>query len=468
MTKKVKILLISVLFLIAAVCVCLFAGCKVKYTVDELKEKYGLTAQITYFLNSDGGSFNGTPYVKNLYYKAGDKPMDIMPKEQTGNTSFVSGSTQLEMKAGYNFTGWYYVKTDGNGNPLYADNKVYSEEDGYDVTKGMSMTDEPFDFTKPLEENQHIYVCGDFYEDIKLRIYLLCEGDGNFNQVQYTYGNETVTVKNGGEIVDESTNLPKTGNGLNDFSSDLRNKFNGCTFVGFYQYDEDTEKYTPFTGWPIKYPEPDENGDYHDVKLFAKVIQGSWTVVSTPSEVSRMFTPVGSTQNYYIKQDVDGAGAKVYPLNSFEGKIWGGTEGRTLKNFVVEDSSASGVLGQNANASMFGTIKSKAVIENVTFENFTVNFTVGSRAGTTIDANVSFIANAIEDGATFVNFSVSGSLNITLSSENSEVNNTSQDNWLFGDKDDATYSEITVPYATCTITRADGTEEKYTVGNNNN
>ena len=178
MTKKLKILLISVLFLVATVCVCAFAGCKVKFTVDELKDKYGLSAQITYFLNSDGGKFNDSSYVKDLYYSAGQKPMNI------GASTLVSGSSSLEIGKGFNFTGWYYVETDSAGKPLYADGSAYSEDDEYDVGKGMKMSDEEFNFEEPLKAGEHIYLCGDFYKDVRLVEKLLCidyVGDGSFN-----------------------------------------------------------------------------------------------------------------------------------------------------------------------------------------------------------------------------------------------------------------------------------------------
>lgn len=467
MTKKVKILLISVLLTVAAVCICLFAGCKVKYTVEELKEKYGLSAQITYFLNSAGGSFNDDTYVKNLYYKAGDKPMDI-----GGSSALVSGMSALKLNAGFNFTGWYKVETDADKNPLYAadengEKKVYSENDTYDVTKGMamSMTDEAFDFSEPLQEGEHIYLCGGFYEDVKLRIYLLCEGEG-FEQVDYKYAqnSEPVTIKNGEEITAESTTLRQTGAGVINFENDLKNKFVDGTFVGFYTKDADGNV-TPFNGWPIKYPEPDEKGEYHDVILYAKVLKGSWNIVSTSNDVSKMFNYYTSG-NYYITQDIDGNGTQIYPMGTFAGTILGEGEGHTLSNFVVEDSSSSGVLQEGNSGSLFGTVTSNAEIKNVTFDNFTVNFTVGSK-GSMVVVNVNFIANVIEDGATFTNVSISGSLNITLSANHSHVN-AADGNWLYGDKDDATYDKIKVPYATCTIKSANGETVTYQVGTNNN
>ncbi|MDE7082799.1 MAG: hypothetical protein K2O89_03755 [Clostridia bacterium] len=488
MTKKLKIVLICVLFSVATVCVCVFAGCKVKYTVDELRDKYNLTAQITYFLNGTGGNFNSgstsgsgsgtgdaedtdgaeegseegsesssnaTAYIKNLYYTMGDMPMNL------GASSLVSGSSALIIKTGFNFTGWYRVATDSDGNPLYADNTVYKDGDSYDVTKRMKMTDEAFDFSKPIDE-EHIYLCGDFYEDIKLQVNLLCEdyeGNGTFNSVEY----KGVTVQDGNEIADASVNIPKV-EGLKDFSSVISNNLgSGYTFVGFYQYDEATQKYSDFTGWPIQYPDPDENGEYHNVVLYAKVLQGDWHIISDAITASYLFASYNTDKNY-IKQDIDGNGRAVYNLSSFSGVIYGGEEGHTIKNFVVNGSSP---LGQNGRASIFGTIRSTAAFKNVTFENFTANFEIGSRGTTIIDADVKFIANAIDDGASFTNVSISGSLNLK-ESQYCFVD-ISESNWLFGGKDDATYSDITVTQATCTITDSNGeTVSVYTVNKNNN
>ena len=66
-------------------------------------------------------------------------------------STLVSGSSSLEIGKGFNFTGWYYVETDSAGKPLYADGSAYSEDDEYDVGKGMKMSDEEFNFEEPLK-----------------------------------------------------------------------------------------------------------------------------------------------------------------------------------------------------------------------------------------------------------------------------------------------------------------------------
>lgn len=457
MTKKLKILLISVLFLVATVCVCLFAGCKVKYTVDELKEKYGLTAQITYFLNSDGGDFGKDTYVKNLYYKTGALPMDV------GHTAMLSGSSKMNVKKGYKFLDWCIVETDSSGAPLCAadengEKKVYSDGDEYDVKRGMSSTGEKFDFTKPLEEGEHIYLCGDFEPDVKVELHLLCEeyGDDKFDQLTYVSNGNEVTVKDREIIEDGCTNITKDGIGLASYSIGLQDILTDYTVVDFYEYDESTEQFTAVSA--INYPEPDDEGKYNDVKIYVKVLKGNWKILSSYSDVNRMFGL--GYEKYYLNQDIDCkeqsdkgqsvniAVTTLLDVRSFSGTIYGGKKGHTIKNLVLKGASE---LGQANKASMFGTIESSAAFENVTFENVTLDFTVASRGQTTIDANVKFVADEIQNGATFKNFNISGSLNIKLSSVNSAVTSTTQEDWLFGGKDDATFKEITVTQATCTI-----------------
>ena len=469
MTKKLKILLISVLFAVVAVCICAFAGCKVKYTKDELKEKYGLDAQVTYFLNSDNGKFNDSALIKNLYYESGQKPMNL------GSDSLISGSSDLQVNDGFNFTGWYKVETDGAGNPLYADGGIYSEDDKYEGTKKMAMTDIPYDFSKPLEKDEHVYLVGDFFKDVRLVQKLICidEGDGSFNSISYTDGATTVTVKNGEEIAYGTQNIPKVG-GVDNNAAALQNRFKGYTVEGFYQKVGDD--YVEFNNWPVTYPTTtNAEGKYDDVELYVKMLKGNWNIISTPAHVAGMFRD--GSGNYYIKQDIDGNGREISHMSGgLSGKIWGGKDGHVLSNFVVKSTIERGVRG----AAIFGNIGNNASIKNVSFENFDVEFTVAKgnsyfdqnlQQVVTVpnDANISFVAYAIDDAATFENVSISGALHITLS-ENSSVTALTANNWLFGGKDNNTYDKIKIISATCTVTNTDGTDVVYTyqAENNNN
>lgn len=466
MTKKLKILLITVLGLIAVICASLAAGCNFGMTVDQIKDKYNLTARVTYFLNldgGDGGAFNDGLYVKNIYYQEGEIPLNL-----DGETPTTSGSSALNLNAGYNFSGWHFVELQ-DGKPIYADGTVYSEADGYDAAKGMKQSDTLFDFSKPLEKDEHVYICGGFYEDVKLKLKLLYE-DEPFDlivKVKDDGGNEVEKTIEEGEFIDGlSYNIPKRDTGLSDITNII--SIENCTVTGLFASDDEEKDFndmafTPFTGWPIRYPEPDEDGKYHDIILYVKVLKGNYTLLRSPQDVRMLFTR-NTGNSYYLMNDIDGDGLQISNLAAFSGEIYGGKDGRTISNFVVTNSSS---LGNGGRVAMFGEIRSGAKFKNVSFEDMVVRFTVGGGGVTMVDASVNFIAYSIRDGATFENVSISGSLEITLSHEtNSLVTNTTENSWLFGDKDDATYKEINVPYATCTIKKPSGATETFTVNNN--
>ena len=283
------------------------------------------------------------------------------------------------------------------------------------------------------------------------------EVDGTFNSIGYTDGDTTVTVKNGEEIAYGSRNIPKTG-GLDDNTAALQDRFEGYTVEGFYQKVGET--YVPFTDWPVKYPTTtNAEGKYDDIVIYVKMLKGQWDIVSTPDDVEAMFL-VGS-HKYYIKQDIDGKGKEIPHMQlGLTGTIWGGTEGHKLSNFVVKST-----VGQKASASILGNIGGDAVLKNVTFENFTTEFTVASGVGTnTNDADISFVANNISENAKIENISISGSLNITLL-ERSDATSTTADNWLFGNQEDKTYDKIKVLSATCTFKDKDGNVVKDGSGN---
>ena len=323
------------------------------------------------------------------------------------------------------------------------------------------MSDKPYDFSKPLEEGEHVYVCGDFFKDVRLVQKLICidEGDGTFNSISYTDGDTTVTVKDRAEIAYGSRNIPKTG-GLDDNTAALQDRFEGYTVEGFYQKVGET--YVPFTDWPVKYPTTtNAEGKYDDVELYVKMLKGDWDIVSTPDDVEAMFL-VGS-HNYYIKKDIDGAGKEISHMqNGISGKIWGGKEAHKLSNFVVKST-----LGFHIDGAVLGNIKASAVIKDVSFENFTTEFTVSSGTIQQNDVNISFVANTIDATATIENVSISGSLSITLL-DRSDVTALTENNWLFGNQDDKTYDKIKVLSATCTVKDKDGNVVQDGSGNDRN
>jgi hypothetical protein len=99
-------------------------------------------------------------------------------------------------------------------------------------------------------------------------------------------------------------------------------------------------------------------------------------------------------------------------------------------------------------ASIFGSIKGTAKIENLTFENFNVTYRMSKS-----DANIYFLFSEIATGATITNVSVQGSLKI-VKSEDRKVNNIPKidENYVF------TRCLFGSPYTT---------DEEYYAANNN-
>lgn len=429
MTKKIKILIIAVFGIIATVCVCIVAGCKVNFTIDELREKYGLTAQVTYFLNNgNGGTFNDESYVKNIYYPAGTYAYDI------GTDALISGSADLKPQAGYNFTGWY-LAAEEDGVPLYRNGEKYNENEDYDVSNGIQSSGNKFDFKNTvLKSGDHYYVCADWYEDMRLRL-ILDSKDGDIDEITYTVNDKTHTVKKGEELVGLEYKIDKVS-GLGNVTSSI--KIDGYTVYGMYDGDE------LFDSWPIKYPDqPNEEGVYEDIKLNVKLLKGEWNIVRTATDAAMIFN--SSSGSYYIDSDIDLGGRAFSNINNYTGKIKG--NGYTISNFIIRRSQAI----SNASAAMFGTIRSSAEIKDVTFKDFEASFTIGQNAS----GNIRFISNTIEEGAVIENFNIDGgALKINLN--RGSIHETYENDWLFGNKDDASYTDIMVRNSSCTITYLDG------------
>lgn len=424
MIKSRKLVLITVFAFIAAMC--LFAGCKLNSTLDDILDKYDLTARVTYFLN--GGQFEDKTQIKEMYYSAGTMPYDISVNRPN------SGSAQLDDKHGSVFTGWYAVKLSDDGNPLYNDSSEYVEGEKFDPAKGIQMAEELFDFSIELKEGDHYFVCGDWIEVPKLLINLALEDCDSLTDAmgnEYKPGdtiNETYIT---GDVYFPGRNLLDT----NDY-----------TFIAYY-LDENCE--TPVE-WPLVAPEDNEE----DLTIYAKYIKGKWTIVENTTGITTMFSSSGGSGNYYLLNDIDCSSLTVNYRSTFSGKIRG--NGYKILNLTVTSSS---MLAQNAFASVFGTIRSSAEITDVSFENLTAKFSVRSN----VWASVYLVCRSIEDGAKISNFTVGGKLDITLG-ENSYLNNGSEDTWLFGGFDsDGDCTSIKVSSGTtCTINNYDGTKTTYT------
>ncbi|MBD5584681.1 MAG: hypothetical protein HDQ88_06335 [Clostridia bacterium] len=437
MAKKLKILIIALLGAIATICVCVVAGCKINYSVDEYREKFNVPAQVTYFLNGVGGTFKGNnKYVQDLYVSDGSTAFDI------GTGVLLSGSTGMEGQQGYNFTGWYECETDSSGTPLYKDGTSYSKADGFKTDKGgMMRKATPYDFNTKLKNGDHIYLCGDWYEDARVHFKLISVNEAvdgykypiTKESITYTKNNEKQTVKIGEELIGYSQIIDR-GVGLDKPSSSSLS-IPGYTFVGFYEDEAGTKE---FDGWKINYPD-NPSAENNDIWLYAKYMEGEWTFVNNVTQVRTMFSATGSSGNYYLMQDIDcSTTTTIKNASKFTGHIQG--NGYTISNINITQDRVG-----NSKVSLFGDIGSIAIIENVTFENVNLNVTVVSNA----TADVYFLANSVDANATISNVTVQGTLNIIKNTNSSKVSLTAT-KWLYGDVENSERSSIKVN-ATCTI-----------------
>ena len=95
-----------------------------------------------------------------------------------------------------------------------------------------------------------------------------------------------------------------------------------------------------------------------DVPIYVTYIEGEWSLVRNYDD---LYTAYRGNKNIYLLNDVDCEADTLY-INSYSG-IWEGNN-YTVKNFVVENYSSGTI-------SMFGTLRDKAVLQNIKFADVT-------------------------------------------------------------------------------------------------
>ena len=127
---------------------------------------------------------------------------------------------------------------------------------------------------------------------------------------------------------------------------------------------------------------------------------------------------------YYLMNDIDCAGLKRTPINIFNSQLQG--NGYTISNLTFEKVGTS-ALGQSTKVSMFGTLKKDAIIENIVFDNITMNYEVKPNAM----AEIYLVYTAMEEGAKANGVTINATMNISLGTGASTANNI-QTNWKYG------------------------------------
>lgn len=403
-----RILLIS---LTAIASVFILAGCSFGVTKESLKDKYDLSACVTYYANGELASFTPGSGIreKNVYYPSGVQPYEI-PAE---NIKYDK----------YKFDAWYEVELDEEGKPITLDEFKTSEGKVYYTYK----LGDVVDFSKiTLEEDDHIYVAAGWIADTSVHVKLVHDGD-KATQIPLDVEKETSASSpvyqkeyvSYGDTV-RIANYSRSGE-LSTISSDfLHITDNAYTFLAYY---EDEACTTPVS-WPLVKQDT-------DVVIYAKYIEGDWTIVNTAKDVKDMFGATGKDEHYWINADIDCTDVEVQAKVTFACEIQG--NGHTISNLTVKKSASA------AATSMFGTMAETAKIENLNLTGLKLEFTF--RPGT---YSVYFVFTEMKTGAVVNNVTLQGNMNIYNGDDTTLLNldGDQRTNCLYGGyATDAAYEE---------------------------
>lgn len=393
MTAKVKRILLCALILLCGICA--LTACGFGTTVNKEKDKYGLTALVTYHAN--GGKFSNGDDFANIYYKDGSRPLNV------GGVLLKSGSISVTY-TGHTFAGWYYAETDEEGNILYED-----EENGI-VALG-----EEVDFSATLKSGDEWHVYADWTLDQKLEVVLASE-ESIEDSLTYTYkeGDEQKEiVYSAGDVVREYsfTSGGTVSKPSRDVITDGRKAADGYVFVDFY-YDEACTQ-------PVVWPVTQNDEIEENVRIYAKYLTDDWTVVDGVTEVQSMFSYAEDSHKYYISKDIDCSSSLALALpvdRVFSGQIRG--NGFTISGLKVQRTQ----MENNTFVSLFGTLASGAKITDLVLENVQLEVTGKTNAS----LNVYFLSPQIESGAEISGLTIMGG-KVTVRVYGSALNGVSPD-----------------------------------------
>ncbi len=380
----------------------LLAGCKIgRDSLEDVKQKNNLEAIVTYYAN--GGEFENTLGVKDLYYKAGVQPLDIREPGTTPNISVE--------KDGYDFIAWYHAEVDGNGALVF--------EEGSNIPK---KSDVKADFTEYLAKGDHWTLVAEW--KIKSRVKVQVVGQDFAVDETITIG--TTQYANGAivkEYAYSDTNKVEQPRRLTDFTPT-----SGYTFVEFYADVACTQVRT----WPIE--REDE-----DVIVYARYVKGDWKILKDASGVATMFaTGLTANDKYLLINDIDCKNMAVAPMSTkyFAGTLQGDGKAYTISNLKVTTTVSAQIRG----TSLFGEIQSTAVIKDVVFDNLGVEYkTAYIPQDQVIEIPLYLLYTSLASGATVQNVSLSGEMKVVYQGAGDENTNIAPDgnggwtDWLAGE-----------------------------------
>lgn len=368
-----------------------------------------VNAYINYYAN--GGEFDDHKSEKTIGFKANSYPLNI------GSQSLSKGNVNISERDGYIFQGWFEPVRDANGELVY-------EDEAKTIVK---LSEEQFNFTKRLEDGAKIDLYAKWLKAEYVSVLLAGSSVTDTSGKTYNAGDELK------ELYFENGKVEKYG------GKRLLTLENGkYTFVEYF-YDEAC---TQIVSWPIQKTEGESN-----YTVYAKFIEGDWEIVADKDDAVAMFAGLSAKKQFYVIADIDMEGATTGTSTTMNATVLG--NGYTISNFKVEKKNVD-----NSGASLFGSAKSNAKIEDLKLEDVAMEVQVKPN----VTPDIYFLFAEVEDGAQISGLHVSGSMNITCP-EGVTINNiqpNSHEIWVVGG-DQAILSDGITANVSCTIG-----EETYT------
>ncbi len=378
--------------LLALACLFILGGCSFGITKDQIMQENGLDVRVTYHAN--GGLFENNTNVKDVYYPAGNPAAPI---------GFVDITNAKIKKDGYEIEGWYHVKKDSDGKPIYEDEEAEIFALG-----------EKVDFSKLLEKGKDWEICANWLVLTKVKVKLVVfdeneqidraatviDGDG----VEYQTGEEVASFAYQDGVVNTATLAP----------FEAKNKSH--TFVEYYSDEACTQN----VRWPI------ERDEENDVYIYVKYITGNWKVLKTSNDVWQMF--VGSPftgVGYYLLNDITYTDGAIESLSArgFDYKFYG--NGRKISGLTISQNVKTVNIVKNF--SVFGNLGENAEIKDLTFENLTVSLNING----TGEIQAHYLFNSANAKSKVENVTISGSFELVIK-ESLELQPDFEENWQHG------------------------------------
>ncbi len=261
---------------------------------------------------------------------------------------------------GHYMEGWYTAKTDADGKPLT------------DSETGMVLLDSKWDFET-----------GTVSTDMTLYAHWVSESVLSF--VDRETGDVLYTLRG---TPGTSRKLPVQAENA------ILEKKPGNTVYGYFADAACTQ---PFA-FPYTFGE-------EDTTAYVSLLEGTWLIVRTPAEFQK---GVNANANLYVDADLDFSQvAAGWQVRDFSGTISG--NGHTIRGISL---ALEGSKNKSSNFALFGTLREKAYIHDVTFADVRISFD----AKTNGTYAVAGFAWAAESGARLENITLTGSLTYNFAS----------------------------------------------------